>query len=174
MKPKQLKHGGAREGAGRKEGFRMNKSQLKEKTKVIRVPQGAVKAVKSLINEHKSKTKSRNRLSGSNTSMDKLPSQFQPGDAVGLQRLLEQLASAKAEVSKVSFLPGKVRYDLQVSTPDGSMRLANIDSSFVDVPISDERSYRERIIDELINGVDPVNSMAPIVYLQRNRSKQVD
>lgn len=45
-------HGGARKGAGRKEGFRMNKSQLKEKTVVKRVPIGLVEAVDELIDRY--------------------------------------------------------------------------------------------------------------------------
>lgn len=45
-------HGGKRKGAGRKEGFRMNKSKLKEKTKVMRVPVGLVAAVQDLIDRY--------------------------------------------------------------------------------------------------------------------------
>lgn len=45
-------HGGAREGAGRKVGFKLPKSKLKEKTKVLRVPIGALEAVEELIQRY--------------------------------------------------------------------------------------------------------------------------
>jgi hypothetical protein len=48
---KKPTHGGARKGAGRKKGFRMKKSQLKEATKVMRIPVSKVGAVKKIISE---------------------------------------------------------------------------------------------------------------------------
>lgn len=53
MKKKANSHGGAREGAGRKVGFRVKKSKLKEKTKVIRVPVIMIKAVQDMIARYK-------------------------------------------------------------------------------------------------------------------------
>lgn len=40
----------------------------------------------------------------------------------------------------------------------------------------DERTERERVTDELINGIDPntTNGSVLLSYLKRNRSKQVD
>lgn len=61
MKKKSNGHGGAREGAGRKVGFKLNKSQLKEKTKVKRVPLGVLKAVDELIDRY---NKSKNGIDG--------------------------------------------------------------------------------------------------------------
>lgn len=42
-------HGGNRKGAGRKKGFRMKKSKLKEKTKVMRIPVTLVESVEEMI-----------------------------------------------------------------------------------------------------------------------------
>jgi hypothetical protein len=44
--------GGKRKGAGRKTGFKMPKSKLKEKTKVMRIPIGIVPAVEKLIDDY--------------------------------------------------------------------------------------------------------------------------
>lgn len=49
---KRLTHGGARKGAGRKNGFKLPKSKLKEKTVVKRVPLGLVEAVDELIERY--------------------------------------------------------------------------------------------------------------------------
>lgn len=49
---KKSNRGGARKGAGRKKGSRLKKSQLKEKTKVIRVPIGAIEAVEEVIERY--------------------------------------------------------------------------------------------------------------------------
>lgn len=45
-------HGGKRKNAGRKTGFKMPKSKLKEKTKVMRIPVSLVKTVLKLIESH--------------------------------------------------------------------------------------------------------------------------
>jgi hypothetical protein len=47
------KHGGKRKGAGRKPGFKMKKSLLKESTKTMRIPKGLVSHVKDLIKQYK-------------------------------------------------------------------------------------------------------------------------
>lgn len=51
------KHGGKRKGAGRKKGFRMKKSQLKEATKVRRIPVGLIETVDELIERYKESKK---------------------------------------------------------------------------------------------------------------------
>lgn len=45
-------HGGKRKGAGRKPGFKLPKSKLKEKTKVMRVPLSLVETVEKLIEDY--------------------------------------------------------------------------------------------------------------------------
>jgi hypothetical protein len=52
MKAKKPTHGGKRKGAGRKPGFKLPKSQLKEKTVVMRIPIGAVEAVEDLLTSY--------------------------------------------------------------------------------------------------------------------------
>ena len=51
MKETKPTHGGKRKGAGRKKGYRKKKSELKEPTVVMRIPQSKVSAVKKLIKE---------------------------------------------------------------------------------------------------------------------------
>lgn len=46
---KKKPHGGAREGSGRKKGFRMKPEKKKEPTVVMRIPISKVEAVKKLI-----------------------------------------------------------------------------------------------------------------------------
>jgi hypothetical protein len=52
-------HGGKRKGAGRKTGFKMPKSKLKEKTKVRRVPLGILEVVDDLIERYKENQKAK-------------------------------------------------------------------------------------------------------------------
>jgi hypothetical protein len=54
MKKPNPAHGGKRKGSGRKKGFRMKKSKLKEKTKVRRIPIGLLEAVDEMIARYKS------------------------------------------------------------------------------------------------------------------------
>jgi hypothetical protein len=49
---KKPTHGGKRRGAGRKTGYKMPKSKLKEKTKVMRVPISLVSHVEQLIKDY--------------------------------------------------------------------------------------------------------------------------
>lgn len=49
---KKRTHGGKRKGAGRKKGFKLPKSKLKEKTKVMRVPVSLVDHVAQLIKDY--------------------------------------------------------------------------------------------------------------------------
>jgi hypothetical protein len=49
MKKKEPTHGGPRKNSGRKPGYKMPKSKLKEKTVVMRIPVSKVEAVKKLI-----------------------------------------------------------------------------------------------------------------------------
>jgi hypothetical protein len=58
MKKKKDNRGGAGRGQGRKTGFRMKKSKLKEKTKVRRIPIGLLEAVDELIERYKESTSS--------------------------------------------------------------------------------------------------------------------
>lgn len=58
---KQSTHGGKRKNAGRKKGFKMPKSKLKEKTKVIRVPIGCLEAVEDLIQRYNESKKGKER-----------------------------------------------------------------------------------------------------------------
>jgi hypothetical protein len=54
---KKPTHGGKRKGTGRKTGFKMPKSKLKEKTVVMRIPKGAVEAVEELLQRYKESKK---------------------------------------------------------------------------------------------------------------------
>jgi hypothetical protein len=51
---KKPTHGGRRKGAGRKPGFKLPKSKLKEKTVVRRIPVGLLEDVDDLIERYKS------------------------------------------------------------------------------------------------------------------------
>jgi len=55
MKNKKKKHGGAREGSGRKVGFRMNEADKKEPTKIMRIPISLVAKVEKMIEKIKNK-----------------------------------------------------------------------------------------------------------------------
>jgi hypothetical protein len=46
---KKPTHGGKRKGSGRKTGYRKPKSELKEETKVMRIPISKIKAVETII-----------------------------------------------------------------------------------------------------------------------------
>ena len=83
-----------------------------------------------------------------------LPSQYQPGDKAGLQTLIDLMERAgNATITKVSFSPGKVKYDLQIPIVDpidgeasGHLRIANVDSAFTSEPYlrkSAPRNYSE-------------------------------
>lgn len=52
---KNRPHGGPGRGQGRKKGSKTNKSKLKEKTKVMRIPLSKVEEVKKLIKKSKPK-----------------------------------------------------------------------------------------------------------------------
>jgi hypothetical protein len=52
MSEKKGSHGGKRKGAGRKSGFKLPKSKLKERTKVMRIPVKLVEAVEELIERY--------------------------------------------------------------------------------------------------------------------------
>lgn len=77
-----------------------------------------------------------------------LPSKFQPRDKVGLQQLIDLLCAARdGRVVKVSFLEGKVKYDLHIplhgegNDVRGYFRLANIDAAYVHPPIENDLHY---------------------------------
>lgn len=50
---KKPSHGGKRKGAGRKSGFKLAKSKLKEKTKLRRIPLSLLEIVDDLIERYK-------------------------------------------------------------------------------------------------------------------------
>jgi hypothetical protein len=54
---KKPTHGGKRKGAGRKTGFTLPKSKLKEKTIPRRIPVGLIDVVDSLIERYKESKK---------------------------------------------------------------------------------------------------------------------
>lgn len=79
----------------------------------------------------------------------RLPSQHQPEEQVGLQTLINLLEYAgKGKVTKVSFLPSKVKYDLEIpimdkpgGLPYAYFRIANVDSAFVHPPFDNGFHY---------------------------------
>lgn len=81
--------------------------------------------------------------------MEKLPSEFQPGDNVGLQMLIDLLQEAKdARVNAVNFSNSKVKYNIEVPVGDGYFRLANIDSAFIHAPIENGFQYNDKVAIE--------------------------
>jgi len=143
----------------------------------------------------------------------KLPSAFQVNEKVGLQMLIDMLERARdGETTRVSFMKGKVKYDLQIPIREGNrldeeapivgyFRIANVDSAFVHIPydneyfynslrdrnlrehqhivneaqgnkVFDDRTERERVIDELINEVDPnqIDGSKILSHLKRARN----
>lgn len=87
---------------------------------------------------------------------NKLPSQFQLNEKAGLQTLINLMEkAANGNITKVSFLNGKVRYDIQIPVinridddPTGSFRIANVDSSFLNKPFENGFHYNsERDLD---------------------------
>ncbi len=88
----------------------------------------------------------------------RLPSAFQPNDKVGLQMLINLMeAAGNGQATKVSFLPGKVRYDITIplverlgtsETDDdmedkvlGYFRIANVDSALLNKPFNNGFHY---------------------------------
>jgi hypothetical protein len=57
MKTKITTRGGKRKGAGRKTGFKLPKSKLKEKTVVRRIPVGILDTVDDIIERYKESKK---------------------------------------------------------------------------------------------------------------------
>lgn len=93
----------------------------------------------------------------------KLPSAFQVNEKVGLQMLIDMLERARdGETTRVSFMNGKVKYDLQIPIREGNrlddsapivgyFRIANVDSAFVHEPYANGFHYnslRDRNIRE--------------------------
>ena len=80
----------------------------------------------------------------------KLPSNFQPGDSVGLQGLIDLLEEAKnGKVVAVNFTESKVKYNISIphyrnGIELGYIRLANIDSALLHPPIDNEFHYNSK------------------------------
>jgi hypothetical protein len=139
----------------------------------------------------------------------KLPSPFQVGESVGLQNLIDLLERARdGKTTRVSFMNGKVKYDLQIPIREGThldgpvtgyFRIANVEGRFLNTPLEngfhynstrdqslrehqqicnegqifDDRTEWERVIDELINRVDPntTDGSKILSHLKRERTK---
>jgi len=97
-------------------------------------------------------TKCRDRQIDLNTIMEKvkLPANFQPGDSVGLQGLIDLLEEAKdGKVVAANFTDSKVKYTLSVphyrnGVELGYVRLANIDSALLHLPFDNGFHYNSK------------------------------
>lgn len=97
-------------------------------------------------------TKCSDRQIGLHTIMEKvkLPSNFQPGDSVGLQGLIDLLEEAKdGKIVAANFTDSKVKYTLSVphyrnGVELGYIRLANIDSALCHTPIDNGFHYNSK------------------------------
>lgn len=79
----------------------------------------------------------------------KLPSKFQLKEKVGLQVLIDLLERARdGVVTRVSFLSGKVKYDIQIPVikslgddPEGFFRIANVEEIYLNKPYENGLHY---------------------------------
>lgn len=111
------------------------------------------------------------RKSEQGSEVQMLPSSLQLQDKCALQTLIDIMEDARdGQITKISFLPGKVKYDIQIpiyigvdlepgqdaSTrePSGYFRIANVDSAFIGIPFTNGFHYNSKRDQEFRNRFD--------------------